>query len=145
MDTNYLPVAANLSLSNGNTKRWIFRPQTLLIDDGTKYVVGMCLEYDDGTYCNLLLHEASVSEHDFLRYAGNLLATAGAKLVAGQIRTGNIVVDNICSAVVGRQLKSEFKNLIEIALQSRSSYFAIDNGELVIKKPISVYDLEGVN
>lgn len=141
MKTNYLPVTANLTLPSGKTKHWLFRPQTLLIDDQTEYIVGMHLEYDDGNSCNLLLHPQNASQTEFLRFAGNLLATVGAKLVAGQIQTGNTIIDNVCSFVVGRELKREFRNLLEIAIQSRSSYFAIDNGERVIAKPISAFDL----
>jgi hypothetical protein len=142
--TNYLPVATSLALSNGQVKRWLFQPQTLLIDEQTEYIVGMHLQYSDGSYCNLLLHPQNASQTEFLRFAGNLLAAAGSKLIAGQIQTGNAIVDNICSAFIGRELKREFTKLLETAIQSRSSYFAIDNGEKVVIQPISAYDLSNI-
>jgi hypothetical protein len=141
MKTNYLPVTATLSLPSGKTKRWLFQPKTLLIDDQTEYVVAMHLKYDDGSSCNLLLHPQNASQTEFLRFAGNILASVGADLIAGQIKTGYTVIDNVCSHIISKQITSEFENLLEIAIQSQCCYYAIDNGEMVVIEPISVFDL----
>lgn len=144
MKTNFQPGAATLTLSTGQKVDWVFAPRTLLIDDVTDYVIGMYLHFKDGAKCNLILLPSNSTLTEVTRMSGEILAKAGGYIVGNQISIGGLLVDNVISHLASNFAETSIRNMVQHALHAQSSYFAMDNGENVVTRAITAFDIRDV-
>ena len=132
------PFVVPVRLGNGRQIQMNVKANEAFHDE-KGYIRVFSMRFNDGGYGNFKLLPNNQAADVVVRICKNFIVDLGFEYVRGVIKSGNEVIDNIAEIIlpiVEQQGRLWINDMFEEYSIANSSYYAIDNGELVIAEPV---------